>query len=213
MIENVNPQCRELRISILVVFLLYWFLTKLEIGITILGFPGGTGGKESTCQCRRHKRHGFSPWVGKIPWRRAWQPTSIFLPGEFHGQKSLVAYSPWCHKQLDMTEAAEHAHIVILWKQGYFNGDVIKIWWLVNLAKKSVSLTWRGAWVAPGKHWGAKGRIKYREQISKDIWTWSRRRKAHRPTYFKSFLFNLLLWLGKKKLLTQFSDLDDLTSL
>ena len=47
-----------------------------------LYFPGGSDGKESTCQCRRP---GFSPWVGKIPWRREWQPTPIFLPREFHG--------------------------------------------------------------------------------------------------------------------------------
>ena len=46
----------------------------------------------------------FNPWVGKIPWRRKWQPTPIFLPGEFHGQRSMVGYSPWGHKELDMTE-------------------------------------------------------------------------------------------------------------
>ena len=46
------------------------------------GFPGGTSVKELTCQCRRHKKQEFSPWVGKIPWRRAWQPIPIFLPGE-----------------------------------------------------------------------------------------------------------------------------------
>ena len=45
-------------------------------------------GKESTCQCRRHKRHRFSPWVGKIPWRSEWQPTPGFLPGECHGRGS-----------------------------------------------------------------------------------------------------------------------------
>ena len=49
--------------------------------------------KEPTCQCQRHKRHGVDPWVGKIPWRRAQQPTPIFLHGESHGQRSLVAYS------------------------------------------------------------------------------------------------------------------------
>jgi len=43
------------------------------------------------------KRWGFDPWVGKIPWRRAWQPTLVLLPGEFHGQGSLVGYSPWDH--------------------------------------------------------------------------------------------------------------------
>ena len=69
-----------------------------------MGFPSGTSGKESYCQCRRHKRHGFNPWVGKIPWSRKWQPTSVFLPGEFHGQRSLAGYSPWGHKESDMTE-------------------------------------------------------------------------------------------------------------
>ena len=43
-------------------------------------------------------------WLGKIPWRREWQPTPIFLPGEFHGQRSLAGYSPWGHRQSDRTE-------------------------------------------------------------------------------------------------------------
>ena len=50
-----------------------------------MGFPGGDSGKEPVCQCKRHRRHGFSPWVGKIPWRRAWQPAPVFLPGESPG--------------------------------------------------------------------------------------------------------------------------------
>ena len=52
------------------------------------------GGKEPTCQFRRCKRRRFSPWVGKIPWRRTWQPTPVFLPGESHGQRSLAGCSP-----------------------------------------------------------------------------------------------------------------------
>ena len=52
-------------------------------------------GKESTCQCRKRKRLGFDPWVRKIPWRRKWQPISVFLPGKSHGQRNLVGYSPW----------------------------------------------------------------------------------------------------------------------
>ena len=64
-------------------------------------FPGGAGGKESTCQYRRPKRHRFDPWVGKIPWRRPWQPIPAFLPGESHGQRSLVGYNPWGHKESD----------------------------------------------------------------------------------------------------------------
>ena len=45
----------------------------------------------------------FDPWIGKIPWRRKWPPTPIFLPGEFHGQRSLAGYSPWGRRESDMT--------------------------------------------------------------------------------------------------------------
>ena len=58
------------------------------------GFPGGTSGKEPVCQCRRERRSEFDPWMGKIPWRRAWQPTPVFLSGEFYGQRRLAGYSP-----------------------------------------------------------------------------------------------------------------------
>ena len=58
------------------------------------GFLGGTSGKEPACQCRRLKRHGFDSRVGKVPWRRAGQPTPVFLPGESHEQRSLEGYSP-----------------------------------------------------------------------------------------------------------------------
>ena len=47
-------------------------------------------GKEFACQCRRCRRLGFHLWIRKIPWRRKWQPTAVFLPGKFHGQRSLV---------------------------------------------------------------------------------------------------------------------------
>jgi len=50
------------------------------------------------------REHRFDPWVGKVPWRRAWLPIPVFLPGESHGQRSLVGYSPWGHKKLDTTE-------------------------------------------------------------------------------------------------------------
>ena len=61
-------------------------------------FPGGSVGKESACQCSRCKRCGFSPWAGKIPWRRKWQPIPAFLPGKSHGQRSLPGYSSWGFK-------------------------------------------------------------------------------------------------------------------
>ena len=66
--------------------------------------PRWFSGKESACQYRRHKGCWFNPWVGKIPWSRKWQPTSVVLPGKFHGQRSLEGYSSWCCKELDMTE-------------------------------------------------------------------------------------------------------------
>ena len=61
----------------------------------LLGLPWWLSGKESTCQCRRQKRLGFNPSVRKIPWRRRWQPSPVFLPGESHGQRSLVGYGSW----------------------------------------------------------------------------------------------------------------------
>ena len=60
--------------------------------LAIINFKDGASGEKSTCQCRRRE---FDPWVGKIPWRRKSQPTPVFLPGKFHGQRSLVGYSPW----------------------------------------------------------------------------------------------------------------------
>ena len=71
--------------------------------------PGGTSGKEPACQCRRCKRFGFDSWVGKIPWRRALQAPPVFLPGKFHGQKSLAGHSLGVgHKKSDMSD---HTHV------------------------------------------------------------------------------------------------------
>ena len=67
-------------------------------------FPRWCSSKESACHCRRHRRRGFNPKVNKIPRRRKWQPTPVFLPVESSGQWSLVGYSPWGHKESDMTE-------------------------------------------------------------------------------------------------------------
>ena len=67
----------------------------------LAGLPWWLRGKESACQCRRH---GFDPWVRKIPWEIKWQPTPVFLPGEFHGQRRLMGCSPWGCKDLGTTE-------------------------------------------------------------------------------------------------------------
>ena len=52
----------------------------------------------------------FNPLVKKIPWRRKWEPTPVFLPEKFHGQRSLASYGPWGHEESDTTEATEHEH-------------------------------------------------------------------------------------------------------
>ena len=62
--------------------------------LCILGFLGGASDKAPTCQCKGCKRCRFDPWVKKLSWRRAWQPTAVFLPGESHGLRSLAGYRP-----------------------------------------------------------------------------------------------------------------------
>ena len=68
----------------------------------IVGFPGGSDGKDSPAI--------QDPWVPEIPWRRKWQPTPVILPGEFHEQRSLAGYSPWCCKESGMTEQLSLTH-------------------------------------------------------------------------------------------------------
>ena len=68
--------------------------------LVLLGFPGGSEVKASACNAGDlGSIPGSDPWVEKIPWRRKWQPTPVFLPGESHGQRSLVGYSLWGHKE------------------------------------------------------------------------------------------------------------------
>ena len=92
------------------------------------GFPGITGDKEPACQCRRHKRRGFDPWVRKIPWRRAWQPFPVFLawripqteePGGLQSMGSQRVRYNWgnlahthCHFR------AEDSHLIVCYKTG-----------------------------------------------------------------------------------------------
>ena len=70
--------------------------------MTSMGFPGSSVGEKSTCNAGDTGDMGLIPGeCGKIPWRRAWQPTPVFLPGESHGQKSLVGYRPWGRHESD----------------------------------------------------------------------------------------------------------------
>ena len=86
------------------------------------GFPGGSVGKESACSAGDGSRWKFNPRAAKIPWRRAWQPTAVFLPGESHGQRSLVGYSPRVSKSRTLlkwlnthTNTHTHTHTLQGW--------------------------------------------------------------------------------------------------
>ena len=78
-----------------------------------MGFPDGSMVKKPPANVGAVGDCGLNPWVGKILWRRKWQPISVFLPGESHGRRSLVGYSPRGHKELDMTERLHfHFHFI-----------------------------------------------------------------------------------------------------
>ena len=74
--------------------------------VFIHGLPQWLSRQRVRLQCRSYRRRGFDLWVRKIPWRRKWLPTAVFLPGKFQGQRSRAGYSPWGGKE---TDAAEHA--------------------------------------------------------------------------------------------------------
>ena len=85
---------------------LFWFSKD-----DVWRLPKWLSGKEAACQCRRCKRHGFDPWVRKILCSRTWQLSPVYLPGKFHGQRSLAGYSTWGHKESDKTKGlSRHAH-------------------------------------------------------------------------------------------------------
>ena len=75
-------------------------------------YSGGAMSKESTCQCRQHRRCEFDPCVTKIPSRRTWWPTPVLLVEESQGQRSLAGYNPWSRKESDTTE-----HVSKRWTQ------------------------------------------------------------------------------------------------
>ena len=82
----------------------YWYILDR-------GFPAGSMVKNPPAKTGDTGDSSFDPWVGKIPWRREWQPTPVFLPGESHGQRSLVGYSPWGPKE---TEQLNHQQWLLM---------------------------------------------------------------------------------------------------
>ena len=106
-----------------------------------LGLPWWLSSKESACQCR------CNPWSGKIPWRRAWKPTPVFLPGKSHGQRSLAGDCPWGRKESDTNEQLNkklapqvlmYSRLQVpIWRGSWFS---LKIW---NICKNAVGwLPW-----------------------------------------------------------------------
>ena len=81
-----------------------------QVLLLLLSFPGGSEGRASACNVGDP---GFNSWVGKIPWRRKWQPTSVSMPGEPHGQRNLVDYSPRGRKESDMTEQLHFTSLLL----------------------------------------------------------------------------------------------------
>ena len=105
-------------------------------------FPGGASGEESACQCRRCKRLkrcGFDPCVRKIPWRRRWQPTPVFLPGKSHGQRSLqfmADFSSQGRKRVRhtlVTKQEQWRPVEYFWKAT----------WIILCIKKGTIRAWR----------------------------------------------------------------------
>ena len=95
-----------------------------------------SGEPKDSCQCRRHRRLEFNPWVRKTPWRRKWQPTRVFLPGKSHVQKSLEGYSSWGCKRVTHNLTAEHACMINYWHLylliGVGNGNPLQYFCLEN---------------------------------------------------------------------------------
>ena len=96
-------ECLVARTGTFVIIIIIPYIC-IALVVLLSGFSRGSVVKDLPAMLEQCRRHGFNPWVRKIPWRRAWQPTPVFLPGESRGQWNLVSYSPWGHKELDTTE-------------------------------------------------------------------------------------------------------------
>ena len=145
--------------------------------------------------CLQCRRPGLNPWVGKIPWKRKWQLTPIFLPGESHGQRSLASHNPWGHKESDTTEWLTHHHhhqivdqvselillglVIFLWYDGGVgflvaqrikNLPTMQETWVQSLVGKT---SWRREWQCtpvflPGEFHGQRSLEGYSPQGHKE---------------------------------------------
>ena len=117
--------------------------------------------------CLKCRRPRFDPWVGKIPWRRKWQPTPGLLPGKSHRQRNLVDYSPWGHKESDTTEWFHFLSLSIL------------IWVKFCLCNSLLTLHYNKNWIFHSKGkvcliywwtWIPSASASNIEQIEKETW-------------------------------------------
>ena len=103
---------------------LIWPLPTFQLYpvLAFLSILGDASGKESACQCRRR----FDPWVGKIPWSRKWQPTPVFLPGKFHGQRKLAG--PAHRVSKSWTKLSTHTQDKVLSYAGPYFPKIHRTW-------------------------------------------------------------------------------------
>ena len=104
-------------------------LKTLMQHVLLRELPRWLSGKESPCQCSWCRTCGFSLWLRKIPWRRKWQPTPVFLPGKSRGQRSMEGYSPLGCKESDTTEQhfPETVLLLLVWHE---RGLYSSLWWI-----------------------------------------------------------------------------------
>ena len=126
--SHLRMYCLSTLLCILITNFIYYFINSISSKLAdnmkltihflsldiILRLPRWISGKESACQCIRHRRCRLHPWIRKIPWGREWEPTLVSLPMKSHGQRSLDAYSLWGHKEGVTTEHAEFEGVFIL---------------------------------------------------------------------------------------------------
>ena len=133
----------------------FWFhVMREQMHLFHRGCPGGSV-KQSACQCRRLR---FSPWAGKIPWRRKRQSTPVLLSGKSHGQRSLVGCSPWACKELNVTQLLNSNNSSVFHSQVYVTCSFLQML-LIQLKKfHSVSLFSEGYFFS---HEWVKNFVKY----------------------------------------------------
>ena len=129
----------------------WWLLShlsekrNLDTIYVVTGFPRGAAGKEFVYQGRRWRRSGFYPWVGKIPCRRKWQPSPVFLAGKSHGQRSLVGCISWDRQERNMPA----------WDKTIGSEDQLTLRGLTAEALP-VGLQWQTSWATGQEGYGGR---------------------------------------------------------